>query len=334
MSKFSARICTFSEKRGSIAPMTRDTPIRDIDVLVVGDANPDLILRGDVVPRFGQSEQLLDSADFLAGGSGAIVAHGLARLGLRTTMVAVLGADAFGAITREQLAGAGVDVTELRVDPELPTGLTVILNHLDSRTMLTLVGSIGSLDPATIDDALLGRARHVHASSFYLQPVLAAGLAELFGRAHRAGASTSLDTNLDPAGDWAGLEQVLPVTDVLLPNRTEILGIAGRYSDGDSAPFSDPVEAARVIASHGPLVVVKDGEHGAIAVAGGSGSAESGEVLREPGYPVAAIDPAFIAGRLRGLPLAKCLTTACLAGALSTLGVGGTASQATAAQLA
>jgi ribokinase len=312
--------------------------IRDIDVLVVGDANPDLILRGDVVPRFGQSEQLLDSADFLAGGSGAIVAHGLARLGLRTTMVAVLGDDVFGAITREQLAAAGVDVTELRVDPELPTGLSVILNHQDSRTMLTLVGSIGSLDPATIDDVLLGRARHVHASSFYLQPVLAAGLAELFERAHRAGVSTSLDTNFDPAGDWAGLEQVLPVTDVLLPNRTEILGIAGRYPGGDSGEFTDPAEAARVIARHGPLVVVKDGEHGAIAVTGGSG-----EVLREPGYPVAAIDTtgagdsfdaAFIAGRLQGLPLAKCLAKACRAGALSTLGLGGTASQATAPQLA
>jgi ribokinase len=320
--------------------MIRDSLTRDIDVLVVGDANPDLILRGDVVPRFGQSEQLLDSADFLAGGSGAIVAHGLARLGLRTTMVAVIGADAFGAITREQLAAAGVDVTELRVDPELPTGLTVILNHQDSRTMLTLVGSIGSLDPATIDDALLGRARHVHASSFYLQPVLAAGLAELFERAHRAGTSTSLDTNLDPAGDWAGLEHVLPVTDVLLPNRTEILGIAGRYSGGDSsAAFTDPVDAARVIARYGPLVVVKDGEHGAIAVTGPARS----EVLRELGYPVAAIDTtgagdsfdaAFIAGRLQGLPLAKCLATACRAGALSTLGIGGTAGQATAAQLA
>ena len=39
------------------------------DVLVVGDANPDLILSGDVVPRFGQVEQLLDGADMVIGGS-------------------------------------------------------------------------------------------------------------------------------------------------------------------------------------------------------------------------------------------------------------------------
>ena len=42
------------------------------DVLVVGDANPDLILGGDVVPRFGQQEQLLDRAEWVLGGSAAI----------------------------------------------------------------------------------------------------------------------------------------------------------------------------------------------------------------------------------------------------------------------
>ena len=61
------------------------------DVLVVGDANPDLILRGDVVPRFGQAEQLLDGADLVIGGSGGIVAHGLARLGRSTRLVAAIG---------------------------------------------------------------------------------------------------------------------------------------------------------------------------------------------------------------------------------------------------
>ena len=55
-----------------------------LDVLVVGDANPDLVLRGDVRPRFGQEEQLLDAADLVLGGSAAITAAGCARLGLRT----------------------------------------------------------------------------------------------------------------------------------------------------------------------------------------------------------------------------------------------------------
>ena len=311
---------------------------RDIDVLVVGDANPDLILRGDVVPRFGQSEQLLDSADLTVGGSGAIVAHGLARLGLRTVLVAVIGADTFGTLTREQLRAAGIDTAELRIDPERPTGLSVILTHGDTRTTLTLIGAIAALDPAGIGADLLARARHVHASSFFLQPRLAAGLAGLFRRAHDVGTTTSLDTNLDPADRWDGLDDVLPLTDVLLPNRTEILGLAARYGSafGTTEGEDEVVAAARVIATLGPLVVVKDGERGALAVG------RDGSVLREPGHPVVAVDStgagdsfdaAFLAARVKGLPLPAGLAVACRAGALSTLGVGGTTTQATAEQV-
>jgi ribokinase len=65
-------------------------------------------------------------------------------------------------------------------------------------------------------------------------------------------------------------------------------------------------------------------------------------VTVQSGHPVAAIDStgagdsfdaAFLAGRAAGLPLSDCLDRACQAGALSTLGIGGTANQATAAQL-
>ena len=57
-------------------------------VLVVGDANPDLLLTGDVVPRFGQEEQLLEGAELVLGGSAAITASGLARLGCRVSLAA------------------------------------------------------------------------------------------------------------------------------------------------------------------------------------------------------------------------------------------------------
>jgi len=38
-------------------------------VLVASDANPDLIVREDVLPRFGQVEQLADAADLVLGGA-------------------------------------------------------------------------------------------------------------------------------------------------------------------------------------------------------------------------------------------------------------------------
>ena len=54
------------------------------DLLVLGDINPDLVLRGDDVrPVLGQAERIVDEARFTIGGSGAITACGTAALGLR-----------------------------------------------------------------------------------------------------------------------------------------------------------------------------------------------------------------------------------------------------------
>src|ERR671930_686311 len=78
------------------------------DLLVVGDANPDLVLRGgDVVPTFGQREQIVDEAALVLGGSGSIMACGAARLGLSVGMVACVGDDALGRFTVESLAARG-----------------------------------------------------------------------------------------------------------------------------------------------------------------------------------------------------------------------------------
>ena len=56
----------------------------ELDLLVVGDVNPDVIVASPgLIPQFGQVEQIVDSASLVMGGSAAITAVGAARLGLR-----------------------------------------------------------------------------------------------------------------------------------------------------------------------------------------------------------------------------------------------------------
>src|SRR4051794_37438790 len=114
--------------------ITPGTLVPVIDLLVLGDVNPDLVLGGDVVPRFGQQEQLLDRADLVLGGSGAIVAHGAARLGTRTRLVACVGDDLLGRHVRDALAAGGVDPAGLVAGAT--TGLTVVLSTGEDRAML------------------------------------------------------------------------------------------------------------------------------------------------------------------------------------------------------
>src|SRR4051794_21234530 len=150
-----------------------------MDLLVVGDANPDLILRGgDVVPAFGQREQIVDEAALVLGGSGSIMACGAARLGLSVAIAACVGDDSLGRFTREALAEAGVDTAGVPVPPGA-TGVTVALARAEDRAMLTARGALAALDPAAVPDELLHQARHVHVTSPFLQPRLRDGLEAL-----------------------------------------------------------------------------------------------------------------------------------------------------------
>ena len=298
-------------------------------VLVVGDANPDLVLRGDVVPRFGQAEQLLEAADLVLGGSAAITAHGLARLGRPTSLLAAVGSDAFGDRVRDALAAVGVDTRTLLRRTDVGTGLSVVLSpDAGERAILTLPGAIPTLTTAEVD-AALGTAGvgHVHVASLYLQPQLVDLLPALLAEARSRGLTTSLDTNDDPTGRWAGIEPLLPHLDLLLPNSAEAAALA-RAGDGPAG--------AKALAASGPTVVMKDGGRGATL------TRPDGTVLTAPAHPATALDTtgagdtfdaAFLDGWLDGLPLDTCLTRAVRAGALAVGAVGGTAGQPTRADL-
>ena len=292
----------------------------EFDVLVVGDANPDLLLRGDVRPRFGQAEQLLTGADLVLGGSAAITAAGCARLGLRTALFAAVGDDVFGRLVRDELRER--EVTLLAADGRgAPTGISVILSEMDDRGILTLPGTIPALRPADVTDELLARARHVHVSSLYLQPALAGGLAGIFARASKIGLTTSLDTNWDPAEEWESINEILAHTTVFLPNANELRAITG---------LDKTDEAAAGLVDSGTTVVMKDGAKGARAWwPGGAATA--------PGRPVDVVDTTgagdsfnagFLAARLSGRPLEEAVRWAATAGSLSTRAAGGTAAQA------
>ena len=302
---------------------------RPLDLLVIGDCNPDLVLADpDLVPEFGQAERLVERAELTIGGSGAIMACGAARLGLGTALAAASGEDLFGRFMVEALTERGVQTAGVIVDPDLRTGLTVILARPDDRAILTFPGAIAALECSMVDGALVAEARHVHVSAFFLQRALVQGLREVLASVKARGGSTSLDPNWDPSGEWdGGLIELLPFIDVLLPNAAEVCAIAG---------VGEPVQAARRLAEAGPLVVVKMGAQGAVAVS------DSGEVVRAPAFDAGEIvdevgagdsfDAGFLAGWLDGQDVPHALALACACGTLSMRAAGGTGAQPTCAE--
>jgi sugar/nucleoside kinase (ribokinase family) len=303
-----------------------------IDVLVVGDANPDLLLTGDTVPRFGQAEQLLESADLVLGGSAAIVACGLAKLGISTALAAVVGADRFGAFVVDQLQQANVRTSFVAESDSQPTGLSVVLSQPHDRGILTLPGTIPHLTADAVRCAVEACSpRHVHVASYYLQPSLAADLPALLVWLAERGIRVSLDTNWDPAGSWLGLERILPSVSVFMPNREEALAIAAVVA---GHPVDDLEAAGAVLSRLGCRVVVKSGADGGYAFDAGALSGRSGGLSVDVVDTTGAGD-SFDAGYLAACTLGveaedTRLRWAAIAGSLSVRGVGGTGTQATA----
>lgn len=314
------------------------------DLVVLGDANPDVILRGaPEALTFGQAEREVSEATLTLGGSGALVACAAARLGLRTAFVGLVGRDRGADLVLAMLTDAGVDVSGVRQDPDKSTAMTVVfVRPGGDRAILTSPGSLSAFGPEHLDLSLLARTSHVHASSMFLQPHLAEALPKLFAVARRAGASTSLDTNDDPSGRWAvDCGTLLGAVDYLLPNERE----APLLAYGPSTRDDDPIAAARLLAGFGPTVVVKLGARGAAAVVPGQNATQVlrarldesrtdlGELIDTVGAGD-AFDAGLIAGLVQGLDLYGALSLAVAVGTLSTRGVGGADGQPNAAAAA
>ena len=304
---------------------------RDLDVVVVGDINPDILVTGGE-PRYGQREVIVDAIAMTIGGSAGIMATAAAALGLRVAIVGVVGDDVFGRFMVDELRDRGVDVKQVRVDPDRPTGATVILARPTDRAILTAEGTIADVGADDVPSSLLARTRHVHVASYFLQPALRAALPDVVARAHAAGTTISVDPNWDPVESWdGGLSALLPTLDLFFPNEEEARRITGRATASD---------AARALRGErggpGPIVVVKRGAEGALAINADGEETSIAAFEIEPLDSTGAgdaFDAGFLRAWLEGQPTSTCVSEAAAAGALSTRGLGGTSSLPTTADI-
>lgn len=293
------------------------------DILVAGELNPDLILSdSELQPEFGQIEVLVDSAELTIGSSSAIFACGAAKLGLSVAFIGIVGDDMFGRFMVSALEDKGIDVSPVIVNPNLKTGLCVILNRGTDRAILTHLGAINALEAEQITNELISQAKHLHVAAYFLQTNLHPGILDLFNRALELGVSTSLDTNWDPTREWSGVAQLLGSTNVFLPNEAEAEALTGT---------PDVYKSAHILSKKVEVVAIKQGAAGAMARHGD-------EVVQVSALPVEVMDTVgagdsfdagFVYGYLQGWSLKDSLQLGVVCGSLSTCAPGGVTAQPT-----
>ena len=292
-------------------------------ILIVGELNPDLILRNySAFPCLGQ-EVLVEDCTLTLGSASAICAVGLAKLGDAVRFAGLVGQDQWGDFSLQALVNAGIDTSGVRRDASVKTGITISITSAADRAFVTHLGAIAAFRAAHLDRAVMDGCGHLHISSYFLQEGLRGDCRALFAEAHRRGMTTSLDPGFDPTEKWdSGLRDTLTEVDVFFPNEVELRGAGG--SD-------EPIECLRRLDNGRTLVVAKLGREGCMALDGGS-------AVHVPAFAVEAVDTtgagdSFNAGFLHAWlgrrPLKEAMRFAAACGALSTRAMGGTGSQAT-----
>jgi len=294
-------------------------------LLVIGDANPDVIIAtGDLELPTAEQEVLAEQGILTVGGSSAILACATASLGLQTAFFGIVGDDAAGHLVLNGMRNAGVQVEGCRQEHNKRSAITVVLSRATGRAILTAVANTEELRAHHVDRAVLYGVDHVHVGAYYLQPRLAADLPELFAEAQANGVSTSVDTNWDPSGRWDGLQNLAGCLDYLFVNEQEALCLA-RETSGNVEKAGDH------LAELGMTLVVKLGARGARAWADRRkffASAYSVQTIDTTGAGD-NFDAGFLTGMLTGLDIETSLALGCACGALSTRALGGVSAQVT-----
>ena len=244
-----------------------------------------------------------------SGGAPANVAVGLARLGLATAFVGVVGEDEFGRLLERKLKAEGIDA-RLRYTAEAGTGLWFVA--LDARGDRTFFAPTGK-DSADklIDDSDFARvpdARIFHCgSSAHVRP----GAGDVLRRAVRAAKERGMTVSFDPnvrAHLWRDLadltalcRDVFPFCDIVKLSEDELAPCLG----GPTAPAQalDALHALGV-----KLACVTLGARGAMARRGD-------ERVQVPAPQVEVVDTTgagdgFVAGLLSRDPLTTSLEPA------------------------
>src|SRR5205823_9223259 len=93
-------------------------------VLILGSSNIDLVIRGERLPRPGETVLGTDYLQAL-GGKGANQAVAAARAGAEVTFLAAVGDDAFGREAIHQYRKEGINADQVKIVPDRSTGVAL-----------------------------------------------------------------------------------------------------------------------------------------------------------------------------------------------------------------
>ncbi len=195
------------------------------NITIVGSFAVGLTMRAPKLPIFGET-MLGTDFDMGPGGKGSNQAVGTARLGARSTLLAILGTDKLAGIATDLYSTEGVDTALITSRPERATGVgMIILNDKGENFIILDMGANELMDAASVDAGEARIAGSAVVMSVLEVPTVAAARAMELGRRHGA------RTILNPAPARALPDSIFAHVDYLTPNESELRILLGLPPD-------------------------------------------------------------------------------------------------------
>lgn len=201
-------------------------------VVVIGSSNTDMVVKMDRIPAPG--ETVLGGEFIMApGGKGANQAVAAARLGADVALVARVGDDAFGRAALDNFRREKINTDFISTDTEAPSGVALIFVDRNGENSIAVApGANSRLSPEDVRAAgpAIERADVVVLQFEIPMETVAEGV--------RLAKECGARVVINPAPAAPAPRDVLELTDVLIPNRSEaaqLLDVPGESHPEDLA---------------------------------------------------------------------------------------------------
>ena len=287
-------------------------------IVVVGSVNLDLVATAARIPSPGETVWGERFQTF-HGGKGANQAVAAARLGGEVRMIARVGDDEFGRELRGGLAGASINVDDVRITSGVASGVALIsVSSQGQNSIIVVPGANDTLRPADLEHCL----PHLQSAGIILtQLEIPMETVEFLCSVAR---EAHVPLMLDPAPARELSPKMLRSVTYLTPNETEALTLC--RLNQEELTEQEAFEAAEMLLGSGVAnVILKMGARGAL-IAGADGLRK-----RVPAIPVSVVDStaagdafngAVAAALMRDLALEQAVQFGIAASALSVTRAG------------
>ena len=278
-------------------------------IVGIGAALLDILVTVDSFPREDTKLQSLQTK-FQGGGpcfTGLVAAS---KLGVSSCYMGTVGDDMYGDYIRKAFATYGVGSRHVRTIENAQSFHSVVLLNVSnaSRTCVWNRGTVTPPQSSDVDLGTLQEAKYLHLDGHQMDCAIYAA---------RKAKEMGVKVSLDAGNPYPGIENLMPLVDILIPSEEFSLKFTGCATAEEAAVKLQE-------AYHPEVLIITQGSKGGFIW-------DDQKAVRYPVFPVDAVDSngagdtfhgAFLAARIRGMTVEEAATFASATSALKCTRVG------------